>query len=157
MKGERVHCVSILGATTQLELWRTHTDTFGTKLIYKCSHSPRLYRRLVPPTERHIQSNPLICAAAALLHKTMFVLIVRSCTHNYTLLFHIRSSGLTLSAAARGNVATRQRTHTETNTHIPNIIVRVCPSPSQSEAPAFTEKGNYRVSEREDATISGSD
>lgn len=50
-------------------------------------------------------------------------------------------------------------THTrrETNTHIPNIIVRVCPSPSQSEAPAFTEKGNYRVSEREDATISGSD
>lgn len=73
------------------------------------------------------------------------------------------SSGLTLSAVAKGKMATRQRTgiyrerERETNTHIPNIIVRVCPSPSHGEAPAFTEKGNYRVSEREDATISGSD
>lgn len=28
----------------------------------------------------------------------------------------------------------------EENTHIPNIIVSVCPSPSQSEAPAFTQR-----------------
>lgn len=46
---------------------------------------------------------------------------VRSRTHNYTLLFHIMSSGLTLSAVARGKIATRQctgiYTHTERNKH----------------------------------------
>ena len=38
---------------------------------------------------------------------------------------------------------------------MPNIIVSA--SLSQSEVPTFTEKGNYRESEWEDATISGSD